>query len=99
MEEFKERLKQIGGTGKRFGREVQARTVGYIIGGLSFVVGLAWNEAIKEVIEYIFPKSGGTAIAKLVYAFFITILVVLLSIYLERITRKPEPSEEAIGKE
>lgn len=54
----------------------------YILASLGLVAGLAWNDAIKSLIEYFFPigGSGGLTI-KIVYAAILTIIVVLSSIF------------------
>jgi hypothetical protein len=43
---------------------------------------LAWNEAIKALIEYLFPLGSNTLVAKFIYAFTITAFVVFLTSYL-----------------
>lgn len=66
-------------------REVSAT---YIASGLGIVVGLSWNEAIKSGIAYLYPESsGGSLLAKFVYAFILTIIVVFVTAY---IIRPPE---------
>lgn len=67
---------------KRMQRELRKQVFGYIIAAFGLVAGLAWNDAIKIAIEYVFPFSTETIIAKLIYAIIITAIVVLLSIYL-----------------
>lgn len=57
----------------------------YIGGAFSLVAGLAWNDAIKEFIQYMFPLATDTLTAKFVYAGLITIVVVVLITYLEKI--------------
>jgi len=66
-------------------KEIKDKTVGYIITALGLVAGLAWNDAIKSLIEYYFPLSGQGIWAKLVYASLLTLFVVLISIYLVKI--------------
>jgi len=61
--------------------------VGYIIG---LVAGLAWNEAIKAAIEFAFPLSQNSLLAKFIYAVLVTAVVVLLSLYLTRLLGKRE---------
>ncbi|HBH71453.1 MAG TPA: hypothetical protein DDX26_01155 [Candidatus Yonathbacteria bacterium] len=57
----------------------------YIAGGLGIVVGLAWNEAIKSLIDYFYPASGANSIsAKFIYAIIITTVVVLVTMYIVR---------------
>ncbi|MBI3260803.1 hypothetical protein HYZ64_00310 [Candidatus Berkelbacteria bacterium] len=60
------------------------QVVGYIIAGLGLVAGLAWNEAIKQLIEDIFPLGQGSLAAKLLYAVVVTLIVVLATILLIR---------------
>ena len=69
-------------------REVRERTLSYIMGALGLVTGLAWNDAIKELIDYIFPLKEHSLSAKFIYAFLITILVVTVSLYLNRLLLK-----------
>ncbi|MFY9484863.1 MAG: DUF5654 family protein [Patescibacteria group bacterium] len=69
---------------KRFRQEIREQVTGYIIGGLGLVAGLAWNEAIKQLIEDVFPLGQGSLAAKLVYAVVVTVLVVLASVLVMR---------------
>jgi len=46
------------------------------------VAGLAWNEAIKALIEYLYPLDKNSLLAKFVYAALITIIVVVFTTYL-----------------
>ena len=71
-------------------RELQERMIGYIVGALGLVAGLAWNEAIKAFIEYLFPLSKDTLTAKFVYALIITIVVGLVTVYLIKFLGKKE---------
>ncbi len=65
--------------------EVREKTTMYIMGGLGIVVGLAWNEAIKGLIEYFLPFAGaGTLIAKFTYAIILTLIIVVVATYLFR---------------
>lgn len=73
---------------ERLRREIQERTVGYITTALGLVAGLAWNEAIKAVIEYVFPMDSSTLLAKIIYALLVTLMVVVLSSYLLRLAQK-----------
>ncbi len=63
----------------------------YILGGLGIVVGLAWNEAIKGLIEYTFPfTSSGSLVAKFVYAIILTLVIVLATMYIFRTSRQTD---------
>jgi len=52
-------------------------------GGLGFVAGLAWNDAIQSAFQMLFPETG-SLIAKFVYAIIITVVIVLLTMQLSR---------------
>ncbi|MDO8620594.1 MAG: DUF5654 family protein [bacterium] len=84
MEPVFEKVKEEG---KALRREVRERTLGFITGGLGLVAGLAWNDAIKALIEYIFPLGKDSIPAKFVYAVLISIIVVALSVYLVRLLK------------
>ncbi len=72
---------------ERLKKEVREKTATYITAGLGLVVGLAWNDAIKALIEFAFPATVANGIiAKFGYAAILTLIVVLLSTYLFRIT-------------
>ena len=69
--------------------EVKQKIATYIMAGLGLIVSLAWNEAIKSLIEKYFPLAGGDgAFAKLLYALILTILVVVFSLYIIRDEKK-----------
>ena len=53
-----------------------------LIAGTIFLITLAWNDVIQEIISYYSPiKSGKSIVHKIYYALCITIFVVLLQIY------------------
>lgn len=89
MNDIKEKLKDEISEMKN---EIRARTVGYILAAFGLVAGLAWNDAIKALIEYVFPadQAGDTLKAKFAYALAITVVVVVVSGYLARLSRKSE---------
>lgn len=62
--------------------EVREKTIGYITAAFGLIAGLAWNEAIKSLIDYIFPMSQGGLLVKFVYAALMTLLLVLVTVYL-----------------
>lgn len=85
-----ERLQQLKEEGVRLNREVRKQVTGYILAGLGVVAGLAWNEAIKSLIEFFFPLSQTGMRAKFLYATLLTLAIVLVSMYVLRITRDDE---------
>jgi hypothetical protein len=82
MENIKDRIKSKS---REMQKEIRQRTVGYILAAFGLVAGLAWNEAIKSFIEYLFPLSKNTFLAKLIYALVITFALVIISIYLTKL--------------
>lgn len=75
--------------------EVRERTLGYVIGAFGLVAGLAWNDAIKALIEYLFPLQETTLSAKIIYAVVITLVVVISSIYLNRLFKKDDDTQKS----
>jgi len=86
---------------QKFQQELKKKSVGYITTAFGLVAGLAWNEAIKAFIERFFPMSTGGMIAKFVYAVFITILLVFISVYILKTEDKKDKKvsdDEAVNK-
>lgn len=75
-------------------KEVRNKLAGYIVAGLGLVAGLAWNDAIKSMIEYFFPLEENSLMAKFIYALLITLFVVLISVYTVRILKGKETKTE-----
>ncbi len=71
-------------------KNFRERILTYIGGGLGLVAGLAWNEAIGEFITYFFPLSKNSLMAKFIYALILTLVVVIVIGYLERLFKKDE---------
>ena len=70
--------------------EIRERTIGYIAAAFSVVAGLAWNDAIKGIIEYAFPLPANSLPAKVIYALAISIVAVVITSYLVRLIMPPE---------
>ena len=68
-------------------KEVAHKTIGYIVTAFGIVAGLAWNEAIKSLIDAFFPKPGNGIFIKFFYAIVITLLVVVVTVYLLKLTQ------------
>lgn len=67
---------------------VKEKSFGYISAALGLVAGLAWNDAIKALIDSIYPNSGGGVAAKFIYAGIVTIAIVIAITYLEHLSKK-----------
>ncbi|MBP6930270.1 hypothetical protein KBB60_01570 [Patescibacteria group bacterium] len=66
----------------RFRVELRQQIFKYVLAAIGLIAGLAWNDAIKSIIEYLFPYSAaGTVLVKLLYALIITLLIVMFSVY------------------
>ncbi len=81
-------LNKIKSDSLLFKQEVRLKTADYILAAFGFVTGLAWNEAVKALIEQFFPFSNTTVWAKLIYALFITLVFVVISTSVMRTLKK-----------
>jgi len=68
-------------------REVKKQVLTYVTAAFGLIAGLAWNEAIKELIDYLFPISN-SLLAKFIYAIIMTFVVILISLYLVKLFKK-----------
>lgn len=87
-------LKRIKEEQQRIRQEINEKTTGYILAALGLVAGLAWNEAIKSIIDTFFPIPGNDVVVKFAYAFIITAIIVVVTIYLARLTQKKEEEKK-----
>lgn len=74
---------------KEVKREFKEKTITLILGGFGLVAALAWNEAIKSLFETLFPKKNAL-IGKFVYAAIITVIVVVISLQLKKVSERKE---------
>ncbi len=85
--------KKISEEQAKLRKEVRERTFTYLVAAFSLVAGLAWNEAVKSLIDYFLPLSKNTVMAKFIYAASITIVVVVFTVYIEKIFKKEEKAD------
>lgn len=76
----------------RLRKEIEERTIGYMVAAFGVVAGLAWNDAVKALISAIFPNPGKSVTAQFLYAIIVTIVIVVVTVYLVRLTQKPDKS-------
>lgn len=88
MDIIQDKIGKIREEGEGIKKEVTKQALSYVVASLGLVAGLAWNEAIKAAIEYLFPLSTNTLAAKFIYAVLITIVVVVMTSYLVRLLSK-----------
>ncbi len=72
-------------------KKVISQTLGFISSAFVLVAALAWNEAIKELIGTYF-KSGTGLISKLSYAVIVTIIAVIVTSRLTKISQGDKSS-------
>jgi len=68
--------------------KVREQTATYLMAAFGFVAGLAWNEAIKSLIDVFFPLDKNTVVVKFIYAGLVTLILVIVSVYLARLAGK-----------
>ena len=88
MKKIQNKIVAIKDHGAKLEKEIREKTLGYIVTSFGLVAGLAWNDAIKSMIEEFFPLHKDTLKAKTIYALVITVIVVSVSIYLSRLFKK-----------
>ena len=72
----------------KFKEAVKEKALKYIMAGFGLVAGLAWNDAIKGLIQELFPLGRDSIFAKFVYALLVTLILVLVSVYLVKFLDK-----------
>lgn len=85
-----ESIIKIKQEGEEIKKEFQQRATGYIIGAFGLIAGLAWNDAIKALIEYLFPLAKNTLLAKFIYAILMTFIIGVAASYLVRFFGKKD---------
>lgn len=89
-EETNQKLNNLKSETLSLKKEFQEKTYGYIMAALGLVAGLAWNEAIKGLIESIYPSTGSGLWLKFVYAVIVTVFLVVFSLILAKIFSKKD---------
>lgn len=87
-------IQKIKSEGAQLHQEVRQKTADLVLAAFGFVAGLAWNEAVKALIEEVFPAHNNSVWAKLTYALLVTLLVVLVSAYFVRTAAKDVGSSD-----
>jgi len=65
--------------------EILDKMSSLVTAGFGLVAALAWNDAIKALFSVIFPKTS-TIIAQFIYAIVITVIIVIITIKLGKLT-------------
>ncbi len=88
VEDIKNELKKAEQQSRELTRKVKAQTIGYILAAFGLVAGLAWNQAIKSLIDYVFPLSQNSILAQFLYAGAVTVVLVWATIILLKFSDK-----------
>lgn len=81
---MKQQFENLVGRGRQLKKDLRPQVISYVTAALALVAGLAWNEAVKSLIDYFWPFSGNGPLVKLAYAVITTILVVIVGRYLAK---------------
>jgi branched-subunit amino acid permease len=80
---MKENVNKVYNKVNRVERQVFIRALGYIGAAFGLVAALAWNEAIKELIDQYFIAEGNLA-SKFIYALIVTTIAVIVAMNISR---------------
>lgn len=94
MVDLKEEISEIKNESLKIKNEVIQKISGYMFAAFGLVAALAWNDAIKSLIEEFFPIEKSTVIIKFLYAILITVVVVITSYYLTKLLTKKENKKD-----
>ncbi len=76
-------------------QEFFGQTLTLLNGAFALIAALAWNEAVKGLIDTYF-KSGSKVYSRFLYAFIITLIVVIVTTRLNKISKKYKQEPEQI---
>ena len=93
MDQIRNVQKMVGKDADAMRKTAREKVWGYIAAALGLVAGLAWNEAIKGLIDHYFPIQQDSVWAKLWYAIVITVIVVFIMVKFEKMFKKEEEKE------
>jgi len=96
MKKITEKIVTIKGKGAELEKEIREKTLGYIITSFGLVAGLAWNDAIKALIDRFASDPGNGLKAKFLYALIMTIFVVAISLYLSKIFKIEKKKKDKV---
>ncbi len=85
---IKKKVKKAHKQSKVFRTALREQAFQYILAAFGLVAGLAWNDAIKALIEAIFPLQKNTVAAKFIYAILITGIMVFIANHLIKIFKE-----------
>ncbi len=60
-------------------RELFQKGISWILAGFGIMAGLAWNEAVKSLFDFLLGPTKASLMAKFVYAIVVTIVAVMVT--------------------
>ncbi len=87
MAGLESKINKLTEGGKELRLEISEQLVGYIGAGFGLIASLAWNEAIKALLEYLFPLKQDSITAKFLYALAMTVILIFVTLYLVKILK------------
>ncbi len=86
MKELEEIKKELEKEANELKRRTVSRTVTLITSAFGLIAALAWNDAIQSFIKKFFVNSNNALNSKFVYAILVTVLAVIVSLWLDKIS-------------
>jgi len=65
-----------------------------LLAAFAFVAGLSWREVINSLMDYLFPLSKDTILAKFLYAIVVTFFLTLTGLYVVRFINRSSHKED-----
>ncbi len=87
MSKAKEKIKGTFRRITKLQREAILKALTYITAAFGLVAALAWNEAIKTLINQYF-EAGSNIISKFIYAVIVTFVAVIVTLSITKIQNK-----------
>lgn len=92
LQDDKGRLEEKNTT-QRLEKRIISKTSTLIMSAFGFVTALAWNDAVQTTLDRIFGKQTELW-AKYIYASFLTAMVVLIAVWLDRVAKNLTKEEK-----
>ena len=90
---IKKHIKELKEDTEEFASTVWEKVTGYLLAAFGLVAGLAWNDAIKGIIDKVWPLENDGVRAQIFYAIAVTVLVVAVTAVFVKLSKKNEKKE------
>ena len=68
--------------------EVKKQIIAYVTAAFGLVAGLAWNDAIRSLIEYMFIFEKDSILVKFIYTLVMTLVLTFITYYVSRVLKR-----------